>query len=156
MKTLRRSFPGCALGPISGTVPRPIRFSPSTLNRVDAAGKSRVLGRSSWIRYLEICMPDRARQELVADRHKFAGRDNKPSPMNLIKSKRRVADHGEVLTPGWLVEKMLDLVKGETGRIDSRFLEPACGSGNFLVPVLQRKLAAIEAKYGKSDFEKRH
>ena len=62
--------------------------------------------------------------------------------MNLIKSKRRVADHGEVLTPGWLVEKMLDLVKGETGRIDSRFLEPACGSGNFLVPVLQRKWQA--------------
>src|ERR1700730_7778811 len=76
--------------------------------------------------------------------------------MNLIKSKKRVADHGEVLTPGWLVENMLDLVKGETGRIDSRFLEPACGSGNFLVPVLQRKLAAVEAKYGKSDFEKRH
>jgi len=76
--------------------------------------------------------------------------------MNLIKSKRRVADHGEVLTPGWLVEKMLDLVKGETGRIDSRFLEPACGSGNFLVPVLTRKLAAVEAKYGKSEFERRH
>jgi hypothetical protein len=76
--------------------------------------------------------------------------------MNLIKSKRRVADHGEVLTPGWLVEKMLDLVKGETGRIDSRFLEPACGTGNFLVPVLQRKLAAVEAKYGESDFERRH
>jgi hypothetical protein len=76
--------------------------------------------------------------------------------MNLIKSKKRVADHGEVLTPGWLVEKMLDLVKGETARIDSRFLEPACGSGNFLVPVLQRKLAAVEAKYGKSDFERQH
>lgn len=76
--------------------------------------------------------------------------------MNLIKSKRRVADHGEVLTPGWLVEKMLDLVKGESGRIDSRFLEPACGSGNFLVPVLQRKLAAVEVKYGKSDFERRY
>lgn len=73
--------------------------------------------------------------------------------MNLIRSKKRVADHGEVLTPGWLVEKMLDLVKGETERIDSRFLEPACGNGNFLVPVLQRKLAAVEAKYGKSDFE---
>jgi hypothetical protein len=76
--------------------------------------------------------------------------------MNLIKSKRRVADHGEVFTPRWLVEKMLDLVKGETERIDSRFLEPACGSGNFLVPVLQRKLAAVEAKFGKSDFERRH
>ncbi|WBX82339.1 N-6 DNA methylase [Sphingosinicella microcystinivorans] len=76
--------------------------------------------------------------------------------MNLIKSKQRVADHGEVFTPPWLVEKMLDLVKGETERIDSRFLEPACGSGNFLVPILQRKLAAVELKFGKSDFEKRH
>jgi hypothetical protein len=76
--------------------------------------------------------------------------------MSLIRSKRRVADHGEVFTPRWLVEKMLDLVKGETERIDSRFLEPACGSGNFLVPVLQRKLAAVEVKFGKSDFERRH
>lgn len=76
--------------------------------------------------------------------------------MSLIKSKKRVADHGEVFTPSWLVEKMLDLVKGETERIDARFLEPACGSGNFLVPVLQRKLAAVEAKFGKYDFEKRH
>lgn len=76
--------------------------------------------------------------------------------MSLIKSKKRVADHGEVFTPQWLVEKMLDLVKGETERIDSRFLEPACGSGNFLVPVLQRKLAAVEAKFGRSDFERRH
>jgi len=76
--------------------------------------------------------------------------------MHLIKSKRRVADHGEVFTPQWLVENMLDLVKGETERIDSRFLETACGSGNFLVPVLRRKLAAVEAKFGKSDFERRH
>ena len=71
--------------------------------------------------------------------------------MNLIKSKRRVADHGEVFTPRWLVEKMLDLVKGETERIDSRFLEPACGNGNFLVRILQRKLAAVELKYGRFD-----
>lgn len=76
--------------------------------------------------------------------------------MNLIKSKKRVADHGEVFTPPWLVEAMLDLVKGETERIDARFLEPACGSGNFLVPILKRKLAAVELKYGKSDFERRH
>lgn len=76
--------------------------------------------------------------------------------MNLIKSKQRVADHGEVFTPPWLVQKMLDLVKGETERIDARFLEPACGSGNFLVPILQRKLAAVELKFGKADFEKRH
>jgi hypothetical protein len=76
--------------------------------------------------------------------------------MNLVKSKQRVADHGEVFTPAWMVEAMLDLVKGETDRIDSRFLEPACGSGNFLVRILQRKLAAVELKFGKSDFEKRH
>ncbi len=76
--------------------------------------------------------------------------------MSLVKSKQRVADHGEVFTPPWLVEAMLDLVKGETERIDSRFLEPACGSGNFLVQILRRKLAAVEVKYGQSAFEKRH
>ena len=76
--------------------------------------------------------------------------------MNLVKSKQRVADHGEVFTPAWMVEAMLDLVKGETERIDSRFLEPACGDGNFLVQILRRKLAAVELKYGKSDFERRH
>jgi len=76
--------------------------------------------------------------------------------MSLIKSKKRVADHGEVFTPLWLVEAMLNLVKDETERIDSRFLEPACGSGNFLVHVLQRKLGAVETKFGKSAFEKRH
>jgi len=76
--------------------------------------------------------------------------------MSQVKSKQRVADHGEVFTPGWMVEAMLDLVKAETARIDSRFLEPACGSGNFLVQILRRKLAAVELKYGKSDFERRH
>lgn len=76
--------------------------------------------------------------------------------MSLVKSKQRVADHGEVFTPAWLVEAMLDMVKEESERIDSRFLEPACGSGNFLVQVLRRKLAAVELKYGKSEFERRH
>lgn len=76
--------------------------------------------------------------------------------MSLIKSRERVADHGEVFTPAWMVDAMLDLVKEESERIDSRFLEPACGSGNFLVQVLRRKLAAVELKYGKSDFERRH
>src|SRR5437899_12865948 len=76
--------------------------------------------------------------------------------MSLIKSKERVADHGEVFTPPRMVEAMLDLVKDETERIDSRFLEPACGSGNFLGQVLRRKLAAVERKFGKSDFERRH
>ena len=76
--------------------------------------------------------------------------------MGLVKSKQRVADHGEVFTPQWMVQAMLDLVKDETERIDSRFLETACGSGNFLVQILRRKLAAVEVKYSKSDFEKRH
>lgn len=76
--------------------------------------------------------------------------------MNLVKSKQRVADHGEVFTPDWLVRDMLDLVKDESERIDSRFLEPACGSGNFLVVVLQRKLAGVDARYGASEFERRH
>lgn len=76
--------------------------------------------------------------------------------MNLVKSKQRVADHGEVFTPAWMVEAMLDLVKDETERIDARFLEPACGSGNFISRILQRKLAAVELKYGRSDFERQH
>ena len=71
-------------------------------------------------------------------------------------SKQRVADHGEVFTPPWIVDAMLDLVKAESERIDSRVLEPACGSGNFLLQVLRRKIAAVEAKFGRSDFEKRH
>jgi hypothetical protein len=76
--------------------------------------------------------------------------------MSLFKSKQRIANHGEVFTPAWMVEAMLDLVKDETERIDSRFLEPACGSGNFLVQILRRKLAATELKYGKSSFERQH
>ena len=73
-----------------------------------------------------------------------------------VKSKQRVADHGEVFTPAWMVEAMLDLVKDETERIDSRFLEPACGDGNFLVQVLRRKLTAVELKYNKSNFERQN
>jgi len=74
----------------------------------------------------------------------------------LVKSRQRVADHGEVFTPKWLVEEMLDLVRDESERIDSRFLESACGSGNFLKIVLERKLTAVQFKYGKSDFERQH
>lgn len=74
----------------------------------------------------------------------------------LVKSKQRVADHGEVFTPAWMVEDMLNLVKDESERIDSRVLEPACGSGNFLVPVLVRKLATVQRRHGRSEFEKRH
>ena len=79
-----------------------------------------------------------------------------PRDDSLVKSRKRVADHGEVFTPSWMVEDMLDLVRYESERIDSRFLEPACGSGNFLVQVLKRKLATVEQQFGKSDFEKRH
>ncbi len=67
-----------------------------------------------------------------------------------------MVDHGEVFTPKGIVDGMLGLIQGEAERIDSRFLEPACGSGNFLVPVLERKLATAQDHYGKSDFEKRH
>lgn len=76
--------------------------------------------------------------------------------MDLVRSRKRVVDHGEVFTPSWLVNDMLDLVKSESERIDSRFLEPACGSGNFLVPVLRRKLNTVKARYGRNDFENRH
>jgi len=76
--------------------------------------------------------------------------------MNQVKLRQRITEHGEVFTPAWMVDAMLDLVRGETERIDSRFLEPACGSGNFLVQILGRKLAVVERKYGKSDFERRH
>jgi hypothetical protein len=74
----------------------------------------------------------------------------------LIKSRQRVSDHGEVFTPSWLVDDMIDLVKIESERIDSRFLEPACGSGNFLRSVLVRKLNTVQAKYGKSEYERKH
>src|SRR5580765_1179852 len=76
--------------------------------------------------------------------------------MTHVKSKQRVADHGEVFTPPWLVESMLDLVKSESERFDSRFLEQACGSGNFLVEILRRKLADVEQKFRTNEFEKRH
>ena len=73
-----------------------------------------------------------------------------------VKSKQRVADHGEVFTAEREVKAMCDLVKQETERIDSRFLEPACGDGNFLSEILSRKLAVVKKKYKKSplDYEK--
>ena len=73
-----------------------------------------------------------------------------------MKSKRRIADFGEVFTPPWLVEDMLDLIPDEVDRIDSRFLEPACGSGNFLAPVLSRKISLVKHRYRQSEFDKKH
>ena len=70
-----------------------------------------------------------------------------------IKSKKRVKDHGEVFTQEREVNAMLDLVKNETERIESRFLEPACGDGNFLAPILERKLEIVKKKYSKSQNE---
>lgn len=75
--------------------------------------------------------------------------DKKPKNSQ-IKSRKRVIDHGEVFTNEREVNAMLDLVKDETARIDSRFLEPACGDGNFLAPILERKLAVVDSQYGKS------
>jgi hypothetical protein len=73
-----------------------------------------------------------------------------------IVSKQRVADHGEVLTNSREVNAMLDLVARETERIDSRFLEPACGDGNFLSVVLNRKLQTVISRYrrGQLDYER--
>lgn len=72
---------------------------------------------------------------------------------NQVKSKHRVTEHGEVFTAEREVNAMLDLVKSETERIDSRFLEPACGTGNFLAAILNRKLAVVESRYKKSQLE---
>ena len=72
---------------------------------------------------------------------------------NNIKDKKRVADHGEVFTAEREVEAMLDLVKNETLRIDSRFLEPACGNGNFLAKILERKLIIVAEQYKKNQIE---
>lgn len=69
------------------------------------------------------------------------------------KSKKRVTDHGEVFTDHKEVNAMLDLVKQETENIESRFLEPACGTGNFLIEILRRKLTIVEKRYSKSQIE---
>ena len=72
---------------------------------------------------------------------------------NQVKSKDRVANFGEVNTSEREVNAMLDLVKQETERLDSRFLEPACGDGNFLIQVLNRKLDVLVKKYKKNQYE---
>lgn len=73
-----------------------------------------------------------------------------------IKSKQRVKENAEVFTSSREVNAMLDLVKGETERIEARFLEPSCGTGNFLVEILSRKLKIVSEKYSKnqSDWER--
>lgn len=78
--------------------------------------------------------------------------DSKKQEKQVI-SRKRVADHGEVFTAKREVNAMLDLVKQETERIDSRFLEPACGTGNFLIEILERKLRVVENRYHKDQLE---
>ena len=70
-----------------------------------------------------------------------------------IKSRKRVQAHGEVFTNPREVNAMLDMVKDETERIESRFLEPACGTGNFLIEIIRRKMAVVRARYAKSPTE---
>ena len=74
-------------------------------------------------------------------------------PDKQVKSRQRVADHGEVFTAEREVNAMLDLVKDETERIDSRFLEPACGEGAFLKEILCRKLKVVRKQYGKNPYD---
>lgn len=89
------------------------------------------------------------------------GSGNSPSSLNTIpptsstqvKHKQRVIDHGEVFTSEREVNAMLDLVKNETERIESRFLEPACGNGNFLAEILSRKLQVVEQRYKANQLE---
>mgnify|MGYP003964315967 CR=1 FL=1 len=72
---------------------------------------------------------------------------------NLTKSRSRIRDHGEVFTPDFIVKDMLNLVIQETERIDSRFLESACGDGNFLIKILKKKLEVVGKKYKKNQFD---
>ena len=71
----------------------------------------------------------------------------------LTKSRTRIRDHGEVFTPDFIINDMLNLVQHETERIDSRFLESACGDGNFLIKILERKLEIVERKYKRNQFD---
>jgi len=79
--------------------------------------------------------------------------DGKPALPRQVKSKERVTEHGEVFTNEREVNAMLDMVKQETERIESRFLEPACGEGAFLKEILRRKLEVVKANYRKSPYD---
>ena len=83
----------------------------------------------------------------------FAGVQTFTKQEGQVVSRKRVADHGEVYTAKREVAAMLDLVKQETTRIESRFLEPACGKGSFLTAILERKLCVVESRYGNSQLD---
>jgi nitrogenase subunit NifH len=78
---------------------------------------------------------------------------NKAPSVDQIKSKKRVAEHGEVFTNEREVKNMCDLIKNECERIESKFLEPACGNGNFLQEILSRKMTIVNKKYRSSQIE---
>ena len=90
--------------------------------------------------------------KLCGSQYKVKSMSSLPNAQQVV-SKKRVADHGEVYTSKREVNAMLDLVKNETERIESRFLEPACGTGNFLTEILDRKLAVVHSRYGKNQLE---
>lgn len=73
----------------------------------------------------------------------------------IIKSKQRVQKHGEVFTPSWMVQKMLDTpgVKEACENIYATFLEPAAGDGNFLEAILARKLTAVKEQYHQRNWK---
>lgn len=78
---------------------------------------------------------------------------NSEVPKSQIKSRQRVAEHGEVFTNPREVNAMLDLVRDESFRLDSRFLEPACGDGNFLIEILRRKLSMLQSVKSPVEWE---
>ena len=113
-------------------------------------------GRGSPARYLSRHLGQRSR---LVHRHGLHG--NRPIRRELcvggrtgmiatVKSRQRIIDYGEVFTPPRLVNDMLDLVAHECERIESRFLEPACGNGNFLAEVLRRKLLTVDKRNARN------
>lgn len=74
---------------------------------------------------------------------------------NIIKSKDRVQKHGEVFTPSWMVQKMLDTpgIREKTEDIYATFFEPSAGDGNFLEAILERKLSAVTRNYDKKNWK---
>ena len=74
----------------------------------------------------------------------------------LVKSKQRTVEFGEVFTSKEIVDSMINLIDEGKLSIESRFLEPACGNGNFLYEILDKKLKSVEDKYKKdqNDYER--
>lgn len=83
-----------------------------------------------------------------ADAEKFLDKIAEDGEEKLVKSKQRVKDAGEVFTPRWVVRDMLDLdeIKDMSFDLDTTFLEPACGNGNFIIQILVRKLMSVSAE----------